>query len=113
MNKNVLFGTLVGGVVSFFLGWLVFGVLLMDFYTAHTVHYDGLMKQPEVYWAIVLFNLAWGWVFAYVLDLANARDWMKGAMTAGMLGAGIMAAFDLTFYAFYNLNSIKFLALDV
>ena len=32
MNTKVLLATLAAGIVAFFFGWLVFGILLADFY---------------------------------------------------------------------------------
>ena len=44
MNMKVLIAALVGGVVAFLLGWLIWGTLLMGYYEASMIHYEGLMK---------------------------------------------------------------------
>ena len=39
MKSKTLIGGLIAGVLSFFLGWLVFGILLKDYYSANTLKY--------------------------------------------------------------------------
>ena len=41
MNTKVLLAAIVGGVVAFLLGWLLFGILLADFMDKNMIHYEG------------------------------------------------------------------------
>src|SRR3712207_8732781 len=45
MNIRILVATLAGGLTMFLLGWLIFGILLMDYFKANTIQYPGLMKE--------------------------------------------------------------------
>jgi len=44
MNIRVLVAGLAAGVAGFLLGWLLFGVLLMDYFEANMHRHEGLMK---------------------------------------------------------------------
>ena len=48
MTTKAIIAAIAGGIVAFLLGWLVFGILLDGFYTAHSTQYAGLIqKSPE------------------------------------------------------------------
>ena len=51
MDKKIITAAIVGAIVSFLLGWLIYGFLLMDYYTEYSVRYEGLMKDPPELWA--------------------------------------------------------------
>lgn len=103
----------MSAVVTFLLGWLVFGMLLMDFYKSHTMQYPGLMKDPPIFWAIGAANLAWGLVMAYILNIAGIRSVAKGFVTGFLIYGLFMAGVDAMFYAQMNLIGMKILAIDV
>ena len=59
MNKTNLLAILVGFVVSFFLGWLLYAMLLMDYMTAGTM--AGINKSEEEmnFLGIIIGTLSW------------------------------------------------------
>lgn len=113
MNKNVILGTVAGGVVSFFLAWLIFGMLLMNFYTQGSTHYDGLMKDPPVMWAMAVGSIAWASVLALAFDMGQVRDIAKGSMAGALLALGMSVWMDAGYYGFMNLYSARVLAVDI
>ena len=54
MASKQLMATLAGGVAIFFLGFLLYGVLLMDFFLANTGSATGVMKEVPTWWALVV-----------------------------------------------------------
>ena len=104
MSKRMLLAALAGAVVSFLAGWLVYGILLKDYYMAHTTHYEGLMKEPPVLWAIFVSGLCSTLLMAYIFDKwANIRTFGGGAMAGAWIGFLVILSFDLSFHAFFNL----------
>ena len=86
MNTKLLLAALIGAIVAFFLGWLVWGILLMDYYNAYTTQYEGLMRNPPVLWALFLSQLAWTFMFAYIFDKwANITTFKSGFMAFRLL----------------------------
>ena len=102
---RVLAGTLVGGIVMFFLGWLIFGVFLMDFMKTNMIQYSGLMKEPMPDMIpLVIANLAFAWLIAFVFDYwAGIRDFVSGLKGGAFIGFPIAVWIDLQFFAFMNL----------
>ena len=91
MNTNkFLVGGIIGGIVYFLLGYLVFGLLLKDFMANNMGTATGTMKAMDdfVWWALIVGNLFSGLAFSYILSKA-------GVSSAGA-GAGITYLLDIT-----------------
>jgi hypothetical protein len=116
MNTKMIVAALVGSVIAFFLGWLVFGILLGPFYENHTIHYKGLMRdetQTRLY-AIYLAQLCWCGLLAYVFDRwANIRSFGPGLMGGLIMGALIFTASDLMTWSMMNLMGCKMMIVNI
>ena len=113
MNTKTLLGALIAGVVSFLLGWLIFGILLMDYYAANKVQYPGLLKDPMEIWPIAVADLVWGLLVSWIFSMANIKTVAQGVTVGFLIGFLMVLGFDLFVYAELNLYSTRLLALDV
>jgi hypothetical protein len=86
MNNRVLVGGLIGGVCFFLLGYLIYGMALASTMEANML--PNLNRPMEEFqWAfLILSNLAFGFMVAYVLDKANATGFASGATVAAIVG---------------------------
>ncbi|MDA3905074.1 MAG: hypothetical protein PF484_03270 [Bacteroidales bacterium] len=100
MKTNKIFlGGIAGAIVFFFLGWLIYGVLLADFMESN---YDQSLNRPMeemVWWALILSNLASGFLFAIILSWSNTIGIADGAKKGAILGFLLGLSMDLSFYA--------------
>ncbi len=106
MNANkILLGGIVGGVASFLLGWLVYGVLFMDYMNAN--YNQCAMKPMEemVWWALILSNFASGFLLAIIFSWSNTRGLMAGAKVAGIVAFFMITSYDLSFYSMSSMFS--------
>ena len=117
MNTNkTLMGGIAGGIAFFLLGWLFYGVILMDYMTQHG--YPGFMKPESelmsgMMW-LVLSNLAWGFLIAIVWGWAKVDSVMTGLKNGAIMGFLIALSIDLGFYAMSNMyNSRMAYVVDV
>ena len=101
----MLLAALAAGVVGFLLGWVIFGMVLMGYYEANMVHYDGLMKaEGEMNLALMfLSNLGVGLVLAYCCHRMGANTLVGGAMAAAIIGFLFYLSVDLAFLAMMNM----------
>lgn len=115
MITRILAATVVGGIVMFVLGWLIFGLLFAEYMKAHTVNYIGLMKDPPDMIPLVFANLFWAWLFAFIFDFwANIRTFATGLKAGALIMFPLILGIDLQFAAFMNLyQGIAPLIVDV
>lgn len=111
-----IIGGVIGGVVSFFLGWLIYGMLLMDFMMQHTTTAGAGVMRGEtgmIWWSLVLATLANGFILSYVLSKANVTSAAAGATTAAITGFLIAVGIDFGLYAQMNMFDITSAVVDI
>jgi hypothetical protein len=105
MNTKVLLAGLAAGIVAFLLGWVIFGMLLMGYYEANMIHYDGLIKgEGEMHLGLMfLSNLMLSMMLAYVFSRMGVND-LKGGLIAGaIIGFLVYLSVDMGFMAMMNM----------
>ena len=116
MNTNkFLIGGIIGGIAYFLLGWLVWGMLLMDFMTNNAGTATGVMKAEAdmVWWALIVGNLFSGLALSYVLSKAGVASAGAGAATGAVFGLLISAGFDFTMLGTSNIMTMKGALVDI
>jgi hypothetical protein len=111
--KKFAVGGIVAGILFFFLGWLIYGILLMDFMKAHPGTMSGYDKAaPDMLW-LVIGNLLSGFLMAYIFTKANVNTLANGFITAAVVGLLMAASYDCMNYGLTNLLSKKMMMADV
>jgi hypothetical protein len=96
---KILLGGLVGAIVLFLLGWAVYGGLFADF-TATNFNQSAMKPMEEMNWlAMILANLAFGYLLAFVLGWSNEKGWKTGAKVGIVIGLLYSISVDLGMYA--------------
>jgi hypothetical protein len=98
-TKKVLLGGVAGGVTYFFLGWLVYGVLLIDYTSANFNQCASRQTGEMVWWAMILASLGFGFLLSVVLSWSNRSGIRDGATIGGTLGFLVSASMDLSNYS--------------
>jgi len=102
---KVLRGTLFGGIAFFFLGWLVWGMLLMDFSKAN---YNQTIYLPEdgmIWWAMIASNLVLALLVTLALNWAGAKTIVDGLKFGALVGGLYALTTDLGMYSMTNVIS--------
>jgi hypothetical protein len=105
MWVRILAATVVGGIVMFLLGWLIYGVLLFSFLKSHSIEYAGLMKEPMPDMVpLALGNLVWGFLFAFIIDYwARIRTFASGLKAGAIIMFPLSLGLDLQFMGMMNM----------
>jgi hypothetical protein len=98
MNSKVLVGAVIGGVVYFLLGWIIYGMLLMDtmanYFTCARAEDDMQMLY------IIIGNLLQGLLLAYIFSKwASISTFSGGAVAGGTIGLLMALSIDCIMYA--------------
>jgi len=98
-TNRILFGGLAGGVALFLLGWVIYGILMMDYSMAN---YNQCMNRPNmgmIWWALILSNFALGFLLALIFSWSNTTGILAGAKVAGIIGLLLGISMDFGFYS--------------
>ena len=113
--KKLFLGGIAGGVAFFLLGWLIYGMLLMNFMADHTGTAVNLMR-PEgdmLFLYLVIGNLAQGFLIAYILLKGNVNTMAGGIVTGAIVGLLSAVSIDCITYATSTTISKTAMAADV
>jgi hypothetical protein len=115
-TKKFLIGTLVGGIVLFLLGYLLYGMLLMNFFTQHSHAPAGAERAMSdlVWWGLIVGNLGTGALLTYViLKLGNVNSFGSGAGIGLAVGFFSSLGNDLVRYATENASDLHGVCADI
>lgn len=112
MNSKVLIAAVAGFVVLFLLGFLVYGVLLMDFYAANAGTATGVMKETPNWLWLVLGEFLGALTLAVVLDWAGVRTAAEGMKKGAIFGFLVFLAFGLAMLGTMNISTLAAALVD-
>ena len=99
---KILRGTLFGGIAFFFLGWLVWGMLLMDFSKANYNQTIYLPDDGMIWWAMIASNLVLALLVTLALNWAGAKNIVDGLKLGALVGGLYALTTDLGMYSMTN-----------
>ena len=106
MNTNkILLGGIVGGVVFFFLGWLIYGMLLADFIESHGNSCAMRPMEEFIWWAMIASNLFSALLLAIIFSWSNTAGFAGGLKTGAIVGLLVGLSIDLSFYSMSTMLS--------
>ena len=116
MNTNkFLVGGIIGGVANFLLGWLVWGMLLMSFMEEHSSEASKAISRGDnmIWWALIVGNLAFGFLLSYILSKAGVMSASAGAAIGAVIGLLSAIGFDLMMYSMMDMMDTTAIAVDI
>ncbi len=100
-----LVASLLGAVVAFLAGWLIYGILLRDMMSkAMTAAAAAVNKAEPNIAGLFVSNLMYAILIAYIFEnWAKIRTFMGGAIGGGIIGLLIAASMDISFWSMLNM----------
>ena len=93
---KLLRGTVFGGVVYFLLGWLFYGILFMDFFSANMNQCASKPGGDMTWWAMIVSNLITALLLTLILKWSGAKRFVDGLKTGALFGVLLTLSFDLS-----------------
>jgi len=109
-------GGLIGGFVYFLLGWLIYGILLMDFMTQHTSSAAAAIMRPQAewpWWAMITGNFGLGFLLSYVFSKSGTSSVSAGALSGAIVMFLFSFSIDLMMYAQMNISDLTAVCVDM
>ena len=115
MITRVIVAALVGSVVMFALGFLIYGLLLAEYMKTAMGQNASMMKDPPNFVLLFVSNLAFAWLLAFVFERwAGIKTFVSGLIGAALIVLPMMIGYDLNFYATTNMmQSVTPMLVDV
>lgn len=113
--KKRILATLAGFVVFFLLGWLFYGMLLMDFYATNSGSATGIMREETdmVWWALIVGNLLQAYLLVYIFGKwANINSFGGGFQAGLIIGLILGFATNLSMYGTMNIINLTVALVD-
>lgn len=102
---KILRGTVFGGIAFFLLGWLVWGILLMDYSKANYNQSIYLPEDGMIWWAMIASNLVLALLDTLAMNWAGAKTIVDGLKFGAIVGGLYALTTDLGMYSMTNVIS--------
>lgn len=107
MNMKTLLIGLAGGIVVFLTGFLVYGILMMEYFSSNTPNIPNLTKDPMEIWATGLGNIVWGILLSYIIAISGIKSGAKGALSGALIFFLFSLGTNIVFYSQYNIFTFQ------
>jgi len=110
--KRFVTGTIVGGIVLFLAGYLIFNTLLGSFFAANAGTATGVARDPMLLWSIGVGCLGLAALICYAMG-ARGVSGLGGGATVGAV-VGFLTAFyiDFALYGTQNVSNLTATIVD-
>ena len=98
--QRLALGTVVGGLVLFLLGYLVYGVLFASFFATNVGTATGVAREPFNFVALLLGQLT------MIFNWGAVKSASQGAKIGALAGLLFFLGIDLTLYATTNVQNL-------
>lgn len=102
---KILKGTIFGGICYFLLGWLVYGILLMDFFIANTNQCANKPEGEMIWWAMIVSNLAAALLLTLMMNWSKAKGVTDGLKIGAIFGSLFTTIIDFSFWSMTTMYS--------
>jgi hypothetical protein len=110
--KRFLTGTIVGGIVLFLAGYLIFNTLLGSFYAANVGSATGVPRDPMLLWSIGVGCLSLAALLCYVMGARGASGLAGGATVGAVVGLLLAIFVDFAAYGVNNVSNLTATVVD-
>jgi hypothetical protein len=111
--KRIVIGTLVGGIVLYIAGYLIFDVTAGDFYAANRGPASGAFRDAPLQWPLVVSALAYAALITLgLLSGERGLTIARAATVGGVIGFLAWLQADLIMYAYETTRPLVVVIVD-
>ena len=104
--QRLAIGTVVGGLVLFILGYLIYGVLFASFFATNVGTATGVERASFNFVALLIGQLAFSAILTLIFGWGSVSNAIQGAKMGAVAGLLIFLGIDLTLYATTNVQNL-------
>jgi len=111
-SKRFVTGSIVGGIVLFLTGYVIFNIVLRSFFETNMGSATGLARDPPFLWAIALGCLAYAVLICYAMGARGATGLGGGIRVGAIVGFLLWLTADLISYGSTNATTLTAVLVD-
>jgi hypothetical protein len=111
-TKRFLAGTIVGGIVLYVVGYLIFSMAFANFYAANAGTASGVDRPAELMWAVVLGSFGYAALICYAMGARAASGLGAGLKTGAVVGFLMWFSVDFILYGVANVSNLARTTVD-
>ncbi len=105
--KRLIIGTVVGAITLYILGYVIWELAFADFFAANRGSATGVVKDPQLIWALALGTLSYAALLTLAIGTqAASATIVDGLKIGAIVGCLMWFAVDLTLYAVWNVSNL-------
>ena len=105
--KRLIIGTVVGGITLYILGYIIWNMLFVEFFAANVGSATGVVKDPQVVWAIAVGTLSYAALLTLAIGTrAASTTIVEGLKIGAIVGFLMWFGADLIIYGVWNLSNL-------
>jgi hypothetical protein len=108
--KRFVTGTVVGGIVLFATGYVIFQVVFAEFYRANGV--SGADREMPIMWATVVASLTYAALITYALGARSGTSIGSAALAGAIAAFLLWATADFVIYGLMNVQNLTRTLID-
>jgi hypothetical protein len=97
-TKRFLIGMVVGAVILYAVGWLIWGLLFADFFAANVGGATNLVREAPIYWPGILGHFAVAALVTLAIGWSGALSWVEGLKIGAIVGFLLWFGVDFIHY---------------
>ncbi len=105
--KRLIIGSVVGGIVLYVIGYIFWDMLFGQFFAANAGSATGVVKDPQVIWALALGTLSYAALLTLAIgSRAGSTSIMEGLKIGAIVGFLMWFGADMIIYGVWNLSNL-------
>jgi len=105
--KRFVVGTLIGGVVVYAVGYVIFTTIFAAFYAANAGSATGVDRGGQLFWAMALASLSYAALVTFAIGNRGASSSIGGGARVGaIVGFLLWCTADFVFYGSTNIANL-------
>ena len=104
--KRILTGAVVGGIAMTVAGYVIWDVLMTDWFAANAGSAENLWREAPVWWAVILGTCVLAALVTAVIDKCDDLSVMSGFKWGGLIGLMIWLGVDMILFGYSNMSSL-------
>ena len=111
-HKRILTGAVVGGIAMMAAGYVIWDVLMTDWFAANAGSAENVWRDEPVWWAVILGTCTLAALVTAIIDKCDDLSVMNGFKWGGLIGFMIWLGVDMLLFGNSHMMTVQAALVD-